>query len=207
MAYPECCVVRASIALPPGRSRFWATCGVTFMFRHSATNSAVSYALSPPTVTCLVPGICSSITSAASRSAVPLASNTSVFTISPFVCLLEHGLEESFGYVPFEQPLAVLGEHGHIPNGVVHVQAHEPAEQQIVVELFHQQPFASHRVQRLQQKRPQQLLRRNRGASSFGVQLVEPWLQISQCLIAQGAQRTQWVVLRHSLLRADVAVD
>src|SRR5438445_12853595 len=30
MAYPGCCVVRASIALPPGRSRFWATCGVTF---------------------------------------------------------------------------------------------------------------------------------------------------------------------------------
>ena len=39
---------------------------------------------SSPTVTCLVPGICSSINSAASRSAVPLASNTSVFTISPW---------------------------------------------------------------------------------------------------------------------------
>src|SRR5580704_1281719 len=92
MAYPTCCVVRASIALPPGRSRFWATCGVTFRFRHSATKSAVSYALSPPTVTCFVPGICSSITSAASRSAVPLA--------------LEHlGL--------YDQPVAVL--HPQIP--------------------------------------------------------------------------------------------
>src|SRR5712691_13347258 len=83
MAYPACCVVRASLALPPGRSRFWATCGVTFKFLHSATKSVVSYALSPPTVTCFVPGICSSITSAASRSAVPLAWNTSVFTIRP----------------------------------------------------------------------------------------------------------------------------
>jgi hypothetical protein len=64
----------------------------------------------------------------------------------------EHGLEESFGNVPIEQPLAVLGEHGHIPNGVVHVQAHEPAEQQVIVELFHQQPFAAHRVQRLQNR-------------------------------------------------------
>src|SRR6266511_5432190 len=53
MAYPACCVVRASMALPPGRSRFWATCGVTFKFLHSATKSAVSYALSPPTVTWL----------------------------------------------------------------------------------------------------------------------------------------------------------
>jgi hypothetical protein len=46
-------------------------------FLRSATKSAVSYALSAPTVTCFVPGICSSITSAASRSAVPLASKTS----------------------------------------------------------------------------------------------------------------------------------
>jgi hypothetical protein len=38
------------MALPPGRSRFWATCGVTFKFLHSAAKSAVSYALSPPTV-------------------------------------------------------------------------------------------------------------------------------------------------------------
>jgi len=42
MAYPAWCVVRASIALPPGRSRLWATCGVTFKFLHSATKSAVS---------------------------------------------------------------------------------------------------------------------------------------------------------------------
>jgi hypothetical protein len=32
-------------------------------------------------------------------------------------------------------------------------------------------------------------------------------MQISQCLIGHGAQRTQWVVLRHSLLRADIAED
>ena len=39
--------------------------------------------LSPPTVTRLVPAICSSIASAVSRSAVPLASHTIAFTISP----------------------------------------------------------------------------------------------------------------------------
>lgn len=41
---------------PPDRSRFRATCGVTFKFRHSTTKSAVSYALSPPTIACFVPG-------------------------------------------------------------------------------------------------------------------------------------------------------
>src|SRR5215469_8550753 len=46
---------------------------VTHRFRHSLTKSRVSNPLSPPAVTVFVPGICSSITSAASRSAVPLA--------------------------------------------------------------------------------------------------------------------------------------
>jgi len=77
-------VVRASMALPPLRPLFCATCGVTPRWRHSATKSAVSYPLSPPTVTGFVPGICSSMTSAAWRSAVPLASNTSASTINPF---------------------------------------------------------------------------------------------------------------------------
>jgi len=96
----------------------------------------------------------------------------------PLAGLLEYGLEEGFGNVPIEQSLAVLGEHGHIPDGVIHVQAYEPAEQQVVVELFHQHPFAAHRVQRLQQKRSQQLFRRNRWPSGLGVQAVEPRFQM-----------------------------
>ena len=69
---------------------------------------------------------------------------------TPLPRLLQYGLEEGLGNVPIEQARAVFGEHGHIPDGIVHVQAHEPAEQQVIVELFHQQPFAAHRVQRLQ---------------------------------------------------------
>src|ERR1035438_5458193 len=48
-----------------------------------------------------------------------------------------------------------------------------------IVELFHQQPFAAHRVQCLQQERSQQLLRRDRRPPGFRVQLVESWLQFS----------------------------
>ena len=44
------------MALPPLRPRFCATCGVTPMFRHSRTKSAVSKPLSPPTVTRPVSG-------------------------------------------------------------------------------------------------------------------------------------------------------
>src|SRR5215469_16905328 len=75
------------MALPPLRLWFWATCAVTCIFRHSATNPCVSKPLSPPTVTGCVPGNFSNITSAASRSALPLAWNTSAATISPVAVL------------------------------------------------------------------------------------------------------------------------
>jgi hypothetical protein len=35
-------------------------------------------------------------------------------------------LEESFGNVPIEQALAVLGEYGRVSDGVIHVQAYKP---------------------------------------------------------------------------------
>jgi carboxypeptidase family protein len=42
---------------------------------------------------------------------------------------------------------------------------------------------------------PQQLLRRNRRAPSFGVQLVEPWLRLLSRLISHATQRTQGMAL------------
>jgi hypothetical protein len=96
---------------------------------------------------------------------------------TPLVCLLEHGLKEGFGNVPIEQALAVFREHGHIPDGVIHVQAHEPRERQVLVELFHQWPFAAHRVQRLHQERSQQLSPARSTLARFWRTLVEPWLQ------------------------------
>ena len=61
------------------------------------------------------------------------------------------------------------------PNLVIRVLPHEPAEQQVVIHLFHQQSFAADRVQHLQQLRPQQLLRRrNRRTADPCVHGVEP---------------------------------
>ncbi len=103
-------------------------------------------------------------------------------------CLPEHGLEEGLGDVPIEQTLAVLGEHGHVANRVIHVQTHKPAEQQVVVELFHQHPFAPHRVQRLQQECSQQLFWRDRRSSNLGVQHIETGLQALHCFVGHGTQ-------------------
>jgi hypothetical protein len=76
--------------------------------------------------------------------------------------LAEHRLEEPGGDVARQEPLAVLGEHRDVPDRRIHRQPDEPAEQQIVIELFDQLALRTDRVEGLQQKRPQQLLRRDR---------------------------------------------
>jgi hypothetical protein len=80
--------------------------------------------------------------------------------------LLDHRAEKALRHLALKQPLAVLGEHRHVPHRIVDAQAHEPAEQEIVIELLHQHPLTAHRIQHLHQQRAQQLLRRDRGPSS-----------------------------------------
>ena len=48
-------------------------------------------------------------------------------------------------------------------------------------------------------------LRRDRRPPGFGIQFAKPWLQFPQCLIRHHTKSAQRVVLRHSLLWADVA--
>jgi hypothetical protein len=79
--------------------------------------------------------------------------------------------QELGGDLALEQPVAVLGENGYVPDRVVDAKPDKPAEQEVVVQLLHELALRTHRVERLQQQRPQQLLRRDRGPA---VQCVEP---------------------------------
>src|SRR5579884_1440310 len=67
----------------------------------------------------------------------------------------------------FTPSLPVIREHRAVPDRVVHVQTHEPAEQQVVViiELLHQQSLPANRIEAMQQQRPQHFFRRERGPS------------------------------------------
>jgi hypothetical protein len=65
--------------------------------------------------------------------------------------LTEHRLEKLSG--DLAQPVAVFGEHRDVPHRRGHRQADEPAEPQVVVELFHQLTLRVHRVEGLQQQR------------------------------------------------------
>ena len=67
------------------------------------------------------------------------------------------------GDVAFEQPVAVLGEGGRVPDRIVDAEPDKPAEQEIVIQPLHQQALGADRVERLQEHRPQQPLRRDRG--------------------------------------------
>ena len=45
------------------------------------------------------------------------------------------------------QPIAVLREHGRVPDRVVGRKTHEPAVQKIVIQLLHQLPFRANAVE------------------------------------------------------------
>ena len=67
--------------------------------------------------------------------------------------LVADGLEEAPGHLSVQQPVAVLGERGVIPDRIVHGQPHKPAKEQVIVQLLHQQSFAADRIEHLQHQR------------------------------------------------------
>ncbi len=117
----------------------------------------------------------------------------------------EHRGEECPGDIAREQPLAVLGEHGHIPDRVVGVEPDEPAEEQVVVERLHQQPLRADRVQDLEDQRPEQHLGGDRGSAELRVQPAEEWIELQQGLVDHRPDRAERMVLRDPSLRGQIA--
>ena len=113
--------------------------------------------------------------------------------------------EEGPRDVAVEQPIAILREGRRRPHGIVHAQADKPAKQQVVFELFHQHPLAAHRIQHLEQQRPQQMLGRDRRPAGLRIHRLEARRQPAQRLIGHRPNRPQRMVGRHALLRRQVA--
>src|ERR1700674_3999175 len=120
--------------------------------------------------------------------------------------LVQYPRKELLCDVAAQQPLAVLREGGRVPNMVVHVQTDEPAKQQVVIQLFHQQSLTAHAVEHLQQQRSQQLLRRHRRPPLALVKLVELWRQFYKHRICDLADRAQRMVFWYPLLWRQVTV-
>ena len=92
-----------------------------------------------------------------------------------------------------------------VPDGIVDAEPHEPAEQQVVVELLHQLALGADRVEGLDQRAAQQLLGRDRGPAHARVELGEPWRELLQHRVDQRPHYPQRMIGRDALLHGNVA--
>src|SRR5512132_188437 len=118
--------------------------------------------------------------------------------------IVEHGSEELRRDLAVEQPVAVLGEHGHVPHLLIDAETDKPAEQQVIVQLLHQLSLRAHGIERLQQQPPQQLLRRDRRPADRRIDRLEIFVQPRQRRVHDRSDRPQRMAARHTCLQVDI---
>lgn len=118
---------------------------------------------------------------------------------------VQHAGKELGRDIACEQAVTVLAEGGGIPDWIIGRQSDKPAEQKIVVELLHQLPFRTHRIERLHKQCPQQSFRRHRWPAVARVQLVELPRQPCQHRVGQRADCPQRMIRRYPPLYRNVA--
>ena len=103
-----------------------------------------------------------------------------------------------------QQTIPILGEHRWRPDRFIHLQAHEPPEQDVVVELLHEEALTPNRIEELQQLRPEQPLRRDRRPPHGRIQAVEVRRHLTQEPVHQRANRSQRMIGGHARVRGHV---
>ena len=104
----------------------------------------------------------------------------------------------------FQQPVAVLREHGRHPHRLIDAEADEPAVEQVVVQLLHQLRLRADRVERLQQQRPQQPLGRNRRPAGRRVDPLELRVERDQHIIDDAPDHAQRMLRRNTILQIHI---
>jgi hypothetical protein len=59
-------------------------------------------------------------------------------------------VKEGMGDIPLQQALPVLANGRGVPDGIIHVHAHKPPKQQVIIELLSQQPRTANGVEHLE---------------------------------------------------------
>src|SRR4051794_8426469 len=85
--------------------------------------------------------------------------------------------------------LVVLREHRVIPRPIIDTETNEPAEQQIELQPLHQLTFRADRVEGLQQRGTQQLLRWNGRSTKRRIECCKITAQLTQGVIGNVADR------------------
>ena len=79
--------------------------------------------------------------------------------------LLSDLQEEGLGHLALKEALPVLGEGGGVPDGFVQIEAHEPAKEQVVLQVFAELALRRDGVEHLDEKSAQEILGRDGGAA------------------------------------------
>jgi hypothetical protein len=114
-----------------------------------------------------------------------------------------HFDKEEFGHVRREHAVIVLGKDAVVEAAFAELPVQEPKPQEIVAELFAEQAFAAHAVERRQHPRLEQLLRRNRGRTVPGIKLVKQRRKLLQHGIHAALDGTQRMLGGHALVEVD----
>ena len=109
-------------------------------------------------------------------------------------------LEEGLGDCAVQEAVTVLGEGGGVPDRLVHGQADEPAQQEVVAQLLAEPALGGDGVEDLGKLGAQQVLGGDRGTAALGVEGIESRLDRTKGGIDQSADGTRGVVVRHDVL-------
>jgi hypothetical protein len=112
-----------------------------------------------------------------------------------------YGGEEGFGHLGGKDPVPVLGEAGRVPDRLGERQAHEPAQKQVVFQLFAEAAFGRNGVEVLDQLGAQEVLGRDGLAAPFVVEPVKERTEILKGPVNHPADLPQGVIGRYAVLQ------
>jgi hypothetical protein len=103
----------------------------------------------------------------------------------------DHGPEEDARDVAIQEPLAIFREGRRVPRRRLEVDADEPPDEQVVLELLAALPLGADRVEHLHQHGTEETLGRHRGAADAAVERLESRRQLAQDRVDEAANRTE----------------
>src|SRR5262249_15019113 len=124
------------------------------------------------------------------------------FRHGPFHRLVEQAFQHA-GLV--EAPSAILAERGGVPGLLIEVQADEPAQGHVAVQLHDELPVAGHPEQITAHQRQEQLLRWDRGPADRRVEISAG--PTNRAIVDEWADSPQRMVVGHEGFQRDVVEE
>src|SRR5271163_389300 len=114
-----------------------------------------------------------------------------------------HFDKEQLGNFGGEDALVVLGEDAVVEAALAELAVQKPEPEQIIAELFAEEPFAAHTIQGGEYPGLEQLLRRNAGTTFVGIELLEQRRELLQDRIHAALNNAQRMPGGHAGVEID----